>query len=113
MKSYMHNASDMCIVGTDGDTGWYCFRQKGSDKNHTGLSPLGISEIHGFVFTFNHVCSGGSMIIGSRIGTYCSHGFGVYSCIFGIYSSARWFLTYYTNHVDYLGKWLVGGSQGM
>ncbi len=97
MKSYMHNASDMRIVGTDSDTGQCHFRQKGSDKNHTGLSPFGISEIRGFVFTSNHVCSEGSMIIGLRFGTYFSHGIGVCLCIFGTYSSAQWFLTYYTS----------------
>jgi len=54
-----------------------------ADKNHTGLSPLGISAICGFVFTSGQVCPKGSMIIGLRIGTYFSHGFGVYSHIFG------------------------------
>ena len=68
-----------------------------SDKNHTGLSPLGISAICGFVFTSNQVCPKGSTIIGLRIGTYFSHRFGVYLCIFGMYSSARWFFMYYTN----------------
>ena len=94
MKYYPCNASDMCIVG---DTGRSCFRQKGSDKNHTGLSPLRICEIRGFVFTSNHVCPGRSMIIGLRIGTYFSHGFGVYSCIFGMYPSVQWSIKYYTN----------------
>jgi len=68
-----------------------------NDKNHTGLSPLGISAICGFVFTSDHVCSEGSMIIGLGIGTYFSLGFGVYSWIFGPYPSAQWFLIYYTN----------------
>ena len=49
---------------------------------HTGLSPLGISAICGFVFTSNPVCSQGSTIIGLRIWIYFSHGFGVYSCRF-------------------------------
>jgi len=67
------------------------------DKNHTGLSPLRISGICGFVFTFNQVCPEGSMIIGLRIKIYFSHGFDVYSCIFGPYPSAQWFLMSYTN----------------
>jgi len=53
------------------------------DKNHTGLSPLGISEICGLVFTSNHVCSKGSTIIGLIVGTYFSHGFSTYSRVFG------------------------------
>ncbi len=97
VKYYIRDASNMCMVGTDGHTGWSHFRQKRSDKNHTGLSPHGISEIRGFVFTSDQVCSKGSTIIGTRIGTYFSHGFGVYSCIFGMYPSAWWFLTYYTD----------------
>jgi len=46
-----------------------------SDKNRTGLSPLGISEICGFVFTSNQVCPGGSTVIGLRTGTYYSHAY--------------------------------------
>ncbi len=94
MKYYLHNASDMHIVGTDGGTGQCHFRQKGSDKHHTGLSPLGICEICGFVFTSNQVCPEDSTIIGLVVGTYFSHGFGVYLCIFGMYPSVQWFLTY-------------------
>jgi len=37
------------------------------------------------------------MIIGSSVGTYFSHGLGVYSCICGMYPSAWWSLMYYTN----------------
>jgi len=55
----------------------------GSDKNHTGLSPHGISEICGFVLTSDQVHYRGSMIIGLINGTYFSHGFGTYSHIFG------------------------------
>ncbi len=96
---YMRNASNMRIVGTDGHTGWSCFRQKGSDKNHTCLSPLGICEICGFVFTSDQVYPEGSMIIGSRIGTYFSLRFGVYSCIFGMLcgtyvDSSTWYSSY-------------------
>ena len=53
------------------------------DKNHTGLSPLRITVICGFVLTSDQVCPKGSMIIGLRIGTYFSHRFGVYSHVFG------------------------------
>jgi len=49
------------------------------------------------VLSSNHVCSEGSMIIGLRIGTYFSHGFAVYLCIFGMYPSVQWFHLYYTN----------------
>jgi len=41
----------------------------GSDKNHTGLSPLGITLIRGFVLTSDQVRHQGTMIIGMRIGT--------------------------------------------
>jgi len=67
------------------------------DKNHTGLSPHGISEIHGFVLTSDQVHYKGSTIIGPMVGTYFSHRFGVYSCIFGMYPSVQWFLMYCTN----------------
>jgi len=53
------------------------------DKNHTGLSPLGITVIRGFVLTSDQVCPEGSMIIGLRIGTYFSHAFSAYSGVFG------------------------------
>jgi len=54
-----------------------------ADKNHIGLSPHGISAIHGFVLTSDQVHPQGSTMIGSRIGTYFSRGFGVYSRVFG------------------------------
>jgi len=88
VKYYIHDASDMNIVGTDGHTGWSCFRQNGSDKNHTGLIPLRISAIHGFVFTSDQVCPKGSMIIGPIVGTYFSHGFSTYSHVFGAIQSS-------------------------
>ena len=59
-----------------------------ADKNHTGLSPCGITVIHGFVLTSDQVHPQGSVIIGSRDGTYFSHGFGVYSHIFGAIRSS-------------------------
>ncbi len=73
MKYFLHNASDMHVVDASGCSGQHCFRQKVSDKNHTGLSPLGISAIHGFVLTSDQVHSEGSMIIGLIVGTYFSH----------------------------------------
>jgi len=94
----------MRIVGADGHTGWSHFRQKGSDKNHTGLSPHGISVIHGFVLTSDQVHPEGSTIIGSRIGTYFSHGFCIYSHIFGVIRLSSGFLntTRGTLCVDYV-----------
>jgi len=83
VKYFLCNASNMHVVGTSGCPGQCHFRQKESDKNHTGLSPLRICEICSFVFTSDQVCPGGSMIIGLMIGTYFSHGFGTHSCIFG------------------------------
>ena len=53
------------------------------DKNHKGLSPCGITVIHVFVLTSDQVCPQGSTIIGLRFGTYFSHGFGMYSRVFG------------------------------
>ena len=47
MKYYLYDASNMHIVG---DAGQCHFRQKGSDKNHTGLSPPRITVIRDFVF---------------------------------------------------------------
>ncbi len=78
VKYFLHNASNIHVVDASGCSGQYYFRQKESDKNHTGLSPHRISEICGFVLTSDQVCPKGSTIIGSRIGTYFSHGFSVY-----------------------------------
>jgi len=50
------------------------------DKNHTGLGPHRISVICDFVFTSNQICSQGSLVTGSMVGTYFSRGFGMYSC---------------------------------
>ena len=61
------------------------------DKNHTGLSPHGISVIDVFVFMSDQDCSQGYLVTGSIIGTYFSHGFGLYSCIFGVFPSVQWF----------------------
>ena len=76
MKYFLHDAPGIHVVNANGQTGWSCFRQKGSDKNHTGLSPCGITVICGFVLTSDQVHHQGTMIIGSRIGAYFSHGFG-------------------------------------
>jgi len=54
-----------------------------SDKNHTGLSPHGISAICGFVLTSDQVCPQGSTMIGLVVGTYLFHGFSAYSHVFG------------------------------
>ena len=88
MKYFLRNASDIHVVDASGHSGQYCFRQQGSDKNHTGLTPHGITVIHGFVLTSDQVRHQGTTIIGSRIGTYFSHGFGVYSHIFGAIRSS-------------------------
>jgi len=61
-------------------TGIYAF-----DKNHTGLSPHGISVISGFVFMSDQVCSEDYLVTGPMVGTYFSHGFGLYSHIFGFF----------------------------
>jgi len=60
------------------------FRQKGSDKNHTNLSPCRLGVLSGFVFTFDQICSEEYVIIGSMVRTHVSHGFGVYSCDLGV-----------------------------
>jgi len=54
------------------------------EKNHTGLSPLRISAIHGFVLTSDQVHCEGSMIIGPMVGTYFSYGFSTYLHAFGV-----------------------------
>jgi len=69
---YLCNASNMCSNGC-GYVGQLPFRQKGSDKNHTGLSPHGISVISGFVFMSDQDCSEDYLVIGPMVGTYCSH----------------------------------------
>jgi len=97
---YLCNASTMCCDGY-GCVGQLPFRQKGSDKNHTGLSPHGITVISGFVFMSDQDCPEDYLVTGSVIGTYFSHGFGLYSCIFGVYPRLWWFPKLYT-HVPIL-----------
>ena len=75
------------------------------DKNHTGLSPHGISVISGFVFMSDQDCSEDYLVTVSMVGTYFSHGFGLYSCIFGLYPRVQWFPMLYT-HVPIL--WNTG-----
>jgi len=88
VKYFLRDASDIHVVDMSGFSGQSHFRQKGSDKNHTGLSPLGITVIRGFVLTSDQVRHQGTTIIGLRIGTYFSHGFSVYSCVFGAIRSS-------------------------
>jgi len=111
MKYFLHNASDIHVVDASGCSGQCCFRQKGSDKNHTGLSPHGISVICGFVLTSDQVHSEGSMIIGLIVGTYFSHVFSTYSHVFGVIqvSSAFPSTTRDTLCVDYVHS--VPGTQ--
>jgi len=71
--------------------GQLCFRQKGSDKNHTSLGPCRLSAIYGFAFTSDQVCPEESLDIGLIFGTCLSHGFGIYSHVFGVYPSKQWF----------------------
>jgi len=40
--------------------------------------------------------SQGSLVIRSMVGTYFSHGFGLYSCLFGVYPRMQWFPKLYT-----------------
>ena len=64
VKYFLHDASDIYVADASGRYGQCHFRQKGSDKNHTGLSPHGIPVIHGFVLTSDQVHPQGSTIIG-------------------------------------------------
>jgi len=93
---YLCNAPNMCIDGCS-CFGQPPFRQKGSDNFYTGLSPHEPCVSSGFVFTSDQVCSQGSLVIRSMVGMYFSHGFGVYSCIFGVYPSVHWFPKLYTD----------------
>jgi len=38
-----------------------------------------------------------NLATGSMVGTYFSHGFGVYSHVFGVYASVQWFPKQYIN----------------
>jgi len=72
------------------------------DKNQTGLSPYGITVIYCFVFMSDQVCSQDYLAVTeSIIGTYFSHGFGLYSCLFGVFPRVQWFPKLYT-HVPIL-----------
>jgi len=97
---YLCSASDICIYGC-GNFGQLHFRQKGSDNFYTGLSPHEPCVSSGFVFTYDQVCSQGFLVIRSMVGTYFSHGFGLYSCIFGVFPRLWWFPKSYT-HVPIL-----------
>jgi len=56
-----------------------------NDNNHTSLGPHGISVMYGFVFASDRICSEEYLVFGSIVGTNISHGFGVYSQLFGVY----------------------------
>jgi len=71
--------------------------QQESDNFYTGLSPHEPCVSSGFVFTSDQVCSQGSLAIRSMVGTYFSHGFGIYSFLFGVYPSVQWFPKLYTD----------------
>jgi len=67
-----------------------------TDKNHTGLSPHGITVISGFVFMSDQVCTQDYLVTGPMVGTYFSHGFGLYLCLFGVFPRVQWFPKPYT-----------------
>ena len=68
------------------------------DNNHTSLGPHKIGVVVcGFVFMSDQICSEDYLVTGSIIRTYFSHGFGVFSCIFGVYPRLQWFPKLYTN----------------
>jgi len=66
------------------------FRQKGIDKNLTSLSPCRLGVLSGFVFTSDQVHPEDSVVIGSVVRTHISHGFGVYSHVFGVSKGMVW-----------------------
>jgi len=70
---------------------------KQGDIFYTGLSPHELCVSSGFVFTSDQVCPQGSLVTRSMIGMYFLHGFGVYSCLFGVYPSVQWLPMHYTN----------------
>jgi len=61
------------------------------DNFYTGLSPHQPCVESGFVFMSDQDCSQGYLVTGPMVGTYFSHGFGLYSCIFGVYPRLQWF----------------------
>jgi len=67
------------------------------DNFYTGLSPHEPWASSGFVITSDQVCSQGSLVTRSMVGMYFSHGFGVYSHLFGVYLSVQWFPKLYTD----------------
>ena len=93
---YWFKAPNMCSDGCS-CFGQLPFRQKGSDKNHTSLGPHKIGVIHGFVFMSDQICSEDYLVTGPMVGAYFSHGFGLYSRLFGVYPSVQWFPKHYTN----------------
>ncbi len=93
---YLCNACNMCSYGCS-CFGQLPFRQKGSDNFYTDLSPHEPCVSSGFVCTSDQVCSQGSVVTRSMVGMYFSHGFGLYSCLFGVYPRLQWFPKIYTN----------------
>jgi len=55
------------------------------DKNHTRMSPCRLSVLQGFVFTSDQVCPEDSVVNASIARSHISHGFGVYSHVFGVF----------------------------
>jgi len=84
--------------------GQLCFRQRGVTRITQVWVLTGFSVICGFVFTSDQVCSEGSLVISSMVRTYFSHGFGLYSHVFGVYPSVQW-LQSTTQNVPFL--WII------
>ncbi len=69
-----------------------------TDIFYTSLSLHEPCVSSGFVFTSDQICSQESLVIRSMmVGMNFSHGFGLYSCVFGMYPSVQWFPRLYTN----------------
>ncbi len=89
VKYFLCDASNIHVVDESGCSGWSHCRQKGSDRNHTGgFEPSWDQCDLWFVLTSDQVHPKGSMIIGLIGGTYFSHGFSPYSCVFGTIRSS-------------------------
>jgi len=53
------------------------------DNFYTGLSPRQPCVSSGLFFSYDQDCSDDYLVTGPMVGTNFSHGFAVYSCIFG------------------------------
>jgi len=49
------------------------------------MSPCRLSVLQGFVFTSDQVCPEDSVVSASMVRSHISHGFGVYSHVFGVF----------------------------